>query len=354
MKRNRLPFCLFACLLITAFCAAALCTSVFPQGDGGEAATVTEVPGETLQSGEAAVTAQWTRAPADPKPPSHPVKLVFVHHSCGENWLLDDNGGLGLALRDNNYFVSDTNYGWGPEADGGWGPVGDSTDTGHWYLWFQGPNSAAITEALYAESGQNSAYSRLGTDPGGKNRIIMFKSCFPNSALRGSAGDPVPAIVSNPLKAEGSDSEYQTVANAKGIYIDLLEYFKAHQDTLFVAVTAPPISDGTYAANARSFNNWLVNDWLTGYPYNNVMVFDFYNVLTSNGGSAEVNDYGKSTGNHHRWQDGQVQHIVGTNKNTAAYAQAWDDDHPTAAGNQKASAEFIPLLNYAYNRWSGA
>ena len=49
-------------------------------------------------------------------PPAAPVKLVFIHHSTGENWLADGNGGLGIALRDNNYFVSDTNYGWGPDA----------------------------------------------------------------------------------------------------------------------------------------------------------------------------------------------------------------------------------------------
>ena len=50
----------------------------------------------------------------NPNPPSAPVRLIFIHHSSGENWLADDNGGLGIALRDNNYVVSDTNYGWGP------------------------------------------------------------------------------------------------------------------------------------------------------------------------------------------------------------------------------------------------
>jgi hypothetical protein len=45
----------------------------------------------------------------NPNPPTATVKLIFIHHSCGENWLADDNGGLGTALRDNNYFVSDTN-----------------------------------------------------------------------------------------------------------------------------------------------------------------------------------------------------------------------------------------------------
>ena len=44
------------------------------------------------------------------------TRLVFIHHSTGENWLADDNGGLGNALAAAGYFVSDTNYGWGPEA----------------------------------------------------------------------------------------------------------------------------------------------------------------------------------------------------------------------------------------------
>jgi hypothetical protein len=288
-------------------------------------------------------------------PPSQPVKLIFIHHSSGSNWLADSNGGLGLALRDNNYFVSDTNYGWGPVPDNGSDPIGSLTDIGHWWLWFRGPKSGEIMDSLYSENGQNTQYSRLNTDPGGKNRIIMFKSCYPNSNLRGNPGDPIPPIGSNPLKGQASDSEDLTVANAKGIYNDLLPYFQQHPDTLFVAITAPPVSSTRYAANARAFNQWLVNDWLKDYPYNNVAVFDFYNVLTTNGGSTKVNDLGKESGNHHRWWNNTVQHITGSggSHDTTAYAKSYGDDHPSMAGNQKATAEFIPLLNLAYNRWQG-
>jgi hypothetical protein len=116
-------------------------------------------------------------------------------------------------------------------------------------------------------------------------------------------------------------------------------------------VTAPPVSDPEYAANARAFNEWLVNDWLDGYPYQNVFVFDFYNVLTSNGGSAASSDVNRETGNHHRWWDGYIQHTVQMQRDTTAYGSGWDDDHPTDAGNQKATAEFVWLLNYAYNQW---
>jgi len=353
MNKTKLILNMCCVLLMVGMCAAALCMAKAPEST---APATTPSAGQTgTSNAEKTVPGNVPAGAPNPAPPSKPVKLIFVHHSSGENWLSDENGGLGIALRDNNYFVSDTNYGWGPEAhvDSGWGPVGDNTDIGHWWLWFRGPNSAAITGALYAESGQNSGYSRPENDPSGKNKIIMFKSCFPNSALQGSPVDPVPQIGDNPLKAEGSGSEFQTVANAKGIYIDLLEYFKAHTDTLFVVVTAPPLSDPENAANARAFNTWLVNDWLKGYPYKNVMVFDFYNVLTSNGGNTMVNDAGQAAGNHHRWWNGQIQHVVGTRRDTSAYPQARDDDHPSSAGNKKATAEFVPLLNIAYHQWQG-
>ena len=53
----------------------------------------------------------------DATPPDQVVKLIFIHHSTGENWLRDGYGDLGRTLDQNNYLVSDTNYGWGPGAN---------------------------------------------------------------------------------------------------------------------------------------------------------------------------------------------------------------------------------------------
>ena len=111
----------------------------------------------------------------NPAPPDETVKLIFIHHSCGENWLSDGNGDLGSVLGENNYYVSDTNYGWGPDN------IGDRTDIPNWLDWFRGPESERYLAALYTESEQLSPYTNNLSDPGGENTIIMFKSCFPNS-----------------------------------------------------------------------------------------------------------------------------------------------------------------------------
>jgi hypothetical protein len=289
-------------------------------------------------------------AAMNPTPPAGPVKLIFIHHSCGENWLCDSNGGLGIALRDNNYFVSDTNYGWGPDA------IGDTTDIGQWWTWFCGPNRDTYLAALYTENRQHSYYSRLADDPGGQNEIIMFKSCYPNSYLGGAPNDP-PVAGGNPLRGEDCYSPYHKVGNAKGIYNDLLTYFATRQDKLFIVITAPPQAenetDEIHAANARALNDWLVREWLNTYPYNNVAVFDFYNVLTSNGGDPYTNDLGAENGNHHRFRGGRLEHQETAANNLSSYPSDPWDSHPTAAGNLKATGEFPKLLNIYYHCWKG-
>jgi hypothetical protein len=289
----------------------------------------------------------------DSSAPAEIVKLIFIHHSSGENWLADWSGGLGQALADNNYFVSDTNYGWGPEDSSIGGAIGDYTDIGHWWNWFLGPSRDAIMDAVYAESGQHADYARPGNDPGGENEIVMFKSCFPNSALGGNPGDS-PASGANPLQGLDSGSGEHTVGNAKRIYIDLSKYFAAHTEKLFIVITAPPLLDTSpeQAANARAFNRWLVEEWLASYPYHNVAVFDFYNVLTSNGGDPNTHDLDSEGGNHHRIRSGRVEYTVDQGGDSSAYAEN-GDSHPTPAGNRKATGEFVPLLNYFHHRWRG-
>jgi hypothetical protein len=343
-------------VVIASLSTPLLAEAAGPQADNPNP-PVSPVPPEAASDDSASAMSDSSIVAHSPVSPTSPIKLIFIHHSCGEYWLADEGddpraGELGATLSSNNYFVSDTNYEWGPDdADLGYETIGDHTDIGHWYNWFVGPNSITYTTALYNEFGSHSYYTRLtDPDPSRENEIIMFKSCFPNSNLRGDPTADPPPIESNPLRGQAaSGNSNHTVANAKGIYIALLNYFETQPDKLFIVITAPPVQDSTYAANARAFNNWLVNDWLDGYEYDNVAVFDFYNVLTSNGGDSNTNDLGQEEGNHHRWWGGAVQHQQTVSSDTGAYPT--EDDHPSRAGNLKATGEFVPLLNVYYNRW---
>ena len=291
-------------------------------------------------------------------PPAAPVRLVFIHHSVGEAWLTNNYGNLLRGLNTNKYFVSDTKYGWGLPDDGA--TIGDHTDIGHWYNWFLGPRRNLYLAQLYPNTHLTSGIgSNSISQPGGDNTVVMFKSCYPNSGSINSGNPDDPPRVSsstnpNPIWGQSAGDSGYTVSNIKGLYRDLLAYFATRQDKLFILITSPPTTPGDTSApgsqnRARGIHTWLAYHWLDDYPYDNVAVFDFYNVLTSNGGSVNTNDLGAVGGNHHRYQAGQVQHVVGLNNNYAAYASG--DSHPTPAGGQKATGEYLPLLNIAYHAW---
>ena len=75
----------------------------------------------------------------------------------------------------------------------------------------------------------------------------------------------------------------------------------------------------------RFFNNWLkhfYSGWLHGYPLMNVVVFDYYDILTADGVSNWLR-YPTRIGRR---------------------------DRPNAEGNALAAQRFIPFINRAMNR----
>lgn len=272
-------------------------------------------------------------------------KTVFIHHSSGGNWVADAWGGLGKAMNDAGYFFSGVDYGWDAPYNT---DIGDYTDIGDWWTWFmdqtvQGNSEARrdnIMGAVYTEYDKDiqfGDYTRTLSDPGGENEIIMFKSCYPNSDILADNSTTPTDIYGDPA---GSTSYTET--NVRALYDTILTYFKANPGRMFVVITAPPLSAATNAARARSFNNWLVNNWLqdADWENKNVYVWDWYNVLTG------VN-------NHHRVEDGVVVHTIASGSGNVAIDTYIDgDDHPNAAGCQKSTAEFVPVLDVWYSTWS--
>lgn len=221
------------------------------------------------------------------------VNLIFIHHSCGENWLHD---GLNKALNESGYHVADISYGWNI--------YGDNTDTTHWPIWF----TDEVMNLVYNEKDTISASNTIAPSDG-DNEVIMFKSCFPNSDVGNSIQDE------------------------KAIYDSLIPYFTEHPDKMFILITPPPMMHISNSAKTRELCNWLVDrddGWLADLSTHNVFVFDFYNVLTHPDA-------------HHHVIDDKEQHIYINNANQLYYDSS-GDDHPNLEGNRKATKEFISLL----------
>jgi hypothetical protein len=240
--------------------------------------------------------------------------LVFIHHSVGQNWL---DHSLNAALLAKTYIDerNDITYGTVVSPDTGrpdsLAPVpGDTTDMNQWVLWF----NDYLDHVKTFDCQQ------------GVNRIIMFKSCFPNSYIEedgAEPGDPFDgyktlanyrAVYRHP---DGSGHTYQYGGQT---YQPLEDVFAANPNTLFIPVTAPPQcwndTDTTIARRARTFNNWLKNEWLPAYiaatGLHNVAVFDLFDVLANpNDASSNANElrqaYGGDSGDSHPNDAGNAQ-----------------------------------------------
>lgn len=267
--------------------------------------------------------------------PAAPIRLLFLHHSCGGQLLAEqgpekeiascilesheNGGGLRKRLEADGYVVHEASYG---------SELGESTDLFDWLPKFRGKMSKVLTCTL------NDQF-----DPSGpKNQVVMFKSCYPNNRFT-SMGEP-------PGNAAGPEL---TVWNAKATLTALLDEFKKYPDTLFVYLTAPPNAAGFdpdpawrwlvkmalrkpqtaevvahRAELARAFNTWASSPsgWLKDYPLKNVVVFDYYDALTGHG------------------QSNLLYYPTGGGK----------DSHPSAEGQRKVADEIIPFLNRAVRR----
>jgi hypothetical protein len=232
--------------------------------------------------------------------------IVFIHHSCGENWL---SSGLENGLLSKSYIdeVNDITYGSSFKPDNGrpeslWDTPGDNTDMVHWILWF---NDYMETVKAYGTSD-------------GENRIILFKSCYPNNNVQSTG-----CLPGNPFSYDQTVNNYKAIFTfPSGVksykhegynYEPLDVIFAENPDTLFIFVTTPALChhEGNPAdgSRARIFYEWVTGDWLNHYNkknpgLNNVAVFDWFDFLAYDKNALKhANllkfEYGGNTGDSH-------------------------------------------------------
>jgi len=257
-------------------------------------------------------------------PPRAKLPLLFIHHSVGGALLADsgdkqriaeeiwrshpNGGGLRRLLEGQGYEVHEASYG---------SDIGGHTDRGDWLPKFRDKMQVIRTCALNDQ--------RL--PDGQQNKIVVFKSCFPENML----------------------SDDAAVARAREDLSALLPVIAAHPDMLFIYMTTPPLAPKVRSEpawkwlarkimgkplpgprllksgpGARRLNDWVVSPegWLKDYPLKNLVVFDLFDTLTN---------HGKSDFLEFATDDGY-------------------DSHPSRAGNELVAAEFVPFLNRAVRR----
>jgi hypothetical protein len=307
--------------------AAAVAAALVPVG-GGAAAE------DGVEKGEAMDLSAFSDAK-----PDKPLKVLFIHHSCGGQMIADPGdeegpgkgtrleiwnkhprgGGARSLLVQNGYVLHEASY----DSE-----IGEKTDLFDWWPKFSQKMDKVKRTKMQDEL----------LPEGEKNDVVVFKSCYPNNEFVGEgdgAGNP-----------EGPEL---TLANAKATMTKVREELAKHPDTLFIYMTSPPqaqmvakerawkwvakkvlgkpdaAAKHTEAARiARRFSNWIVSKdgWLAGYEGKNIAVFNYYDVLT---------DGGMSNFSRYPSEDG------------------WDS-HPSSAGNQKVAQSLIPFMNRAARR----
>jgi len=266
--------------------------------------------------------------------PKDGVRLTFIHQKLGASLLssYDDtygNGQLALYLNKNNYYITDITSGWDTDISlfiHEKKPIGNFTNLEDLVIWFNPAYEEYLMNEVYFNNqtytnNNDISYSNIISKPNGVNEIVIFK--IPNSS------------------SEVGDS----TADELAIFNTVLDYTKTKNNKLFIFFTQPPKRSYQNSKNIRWLCNYLSDiesGWLKDYPLKNVGVFDIFNVLTS------------ENNRHTASKDSGIIHTVDNSSDdtlSLKYLATDSADMVNSQGLTKVTQNFIPLLNYYYNRW---
>lgn len=185
-------------------------------------------------------------------------KVIFLHHSTG--WGVYNEGHVAEWIDNYNtehvtsYVLDQRSY---PNTPYPW----DNYPYDYWNLWINNTcdNSnpgIACMDNLCAN------YD-----------VIIFKHCYPGAGI---VDDPANPSINSPVRS---------LATYKLQYRALRDLMDSYPDNKFIVWTLAPlhrlVTNATIAARARTFVNWVKNDWLTedGKQHPNIYIFDLYGYL---------------------------------------------------------------------------
>jgi hypothetical protein len=187
-----------------------------------------------------------------PYPPvsAQSTRIIFLHHSCGEN-LINEGGvregltAIGYEFYDHGYNDDGLRDADGSNTGRNFDVPGDNTD----------PDGIAEIFSQPLHDPPDNTFSYLM-----QYDVIAFKSCYPTSNI-------------------GSDDQLNEF---KGYYLTARDRMDQYPDKVFIVVTQPPQVPGSTDADegrrARALADWLASgEFLDGHP--NVFTFDFFGHL---------------------------------------------------------------------------
>jgi hypothetical protein len=185
-------------------------------------------------------------------------KAIFLHHSTGWGVYTEGHVAEWIANYNNDhatsYVLDQRSF---PGAPYPW----DNYPYDYWNLWINNvcDNSnpgIACMDNLCAN------YD-----------VIIFKHCYPGAGI---IDDPANPVAGSPVRS---------LATYKLQYRALRDLMDSYPDNKFIVWTLAPlhrlVTNATIAARARTFVDWVKNDWLTedGKQHPNIYIFDLFGYL---------------------------------------------------------------------------
>lgn len=193
-------------------------------------------------------------------------QAIFLHHSTGRGvW----QGGVPEWINEyndsnkTNYQVTELPY---PNNPYPWA----NYPYDYWNLW--------INNNCNSENENIACLNTLVE----KYDLIIFKHCYPGSAIVADIGNP------------DITSQTKSLENYKLQYRELRTLFDSHPSTKFMVWTLAPLhrlaTNAEDAARAKEFVDWVKKDWLTedGKLHSNIFIFDFFGLAAEISSSPDM------------------------------------------------------------------